>query len=668
MTNAKSKILRQLACWPLAGLLIAIIASRVASAGEKPAWIELHSPNFIVVTNAGERQARRTAYQFEMIRAVFREYFGQKQESNEQPVIILAAKDENTLKGLLPEYWAQKGGAHPAGVYLGGSDADYIALRVDVSLDQEAYEPFEPIYHEYVHYLTRRLIAHMPLWMVEGLAEFYGNTRVADKSVYLGAPSTSNLLILHQQSALPVSTLFEINASSPYYHEQNKTSIFYAESWALTHYLFARDWHDHTHRVSDFIQLLGSGVDPKDAASRTIGDAKLLDPPLRSYINKPSFTAEKFDPPKIEENGFRVRGVTDTEALAVRADFMAHDRHYAEARQMLEKAAQADPKLGIAYDGLSFLALQEGNSADAEKWSSQAVALDPQDYRANYYYAWSLMKGRPIDEKLLARAEASLRAVVKGNPEFVPGYDAMARVLELEGGKEKLEEAYRMTLQAVSREPGNVQYRIRSVEVLEGQQRATDAVRVATQAVSMAKTPEEKQAAGVALAQAQQFEAARERIREIQPREAATAAPVIRQLNVSAGVVILSDTQGVDFNSYLSQEVMAKIQREWSAQIQKVDVTAAVNKARVTIEFAIAKDGSIGQIRLKQSAQEQVLNDALREAIQAASPFAPLPAKFRGADIALRLQCDYSQGEPGAGTSDKAVGDANGNSEKSAQN
>lgn len=669
MTNAKLKLLRQLAYWPLSGLLIAIIGSCVASASEKPAWIELRSPNFIVITNAGERQARRTAYQFEMIRAVFREYFGEKQESDEQPVIILAAKDENTLKGLLPEYWAQKGAAHPAGIYLGGSDADYIVLRLDVSLDQEAYEPFEPIYHEYVHYLTRRLIARLPLWMVEGLAEFYGNTRVANKNVYLGAPSTSNLVILHEQSALPVSTLFGINASSPYYHEQNKTSIFYAESWALTHYLFARDWHDHTHRVSDFIRLLGTGVDPKDAASQTIGDAKLLDPTLRNYINKQSFTAVKFEPPKIEENGFRVREMTDAEALAVRADFMAHDRHYAEAQPMLEKASQADPKLGIAYDGLSFLALQEGNAADAEKWSSQALALDPQDYRANYYYAWSLLKGSGIDEKVLARAESSLRTVVKGNPEFVPAYDAMAYVLGLEGGKEKLDEAYRMTLQAVSREPGNVQYRIRSVEVLERQQRAEDAVRVATEAVSMAKTPEDSQAARVALAEAQQFEESSGKIGAMQPSEAGTAAPsTIRQVNASARVAILSDTQGVDFNSYLSQEVMTKIQREWLVQIQKVDVTAAAKKARVTIEFAIARNGSIGQIRLKQSTQEQMLDDAVREAIQAASPFAPLPAKFHGEDVTLRLQCDYNQGEPGAGTSDKAVDNTKGNSEKSAQN
>jgi len=678
-SHALCKVDRQLVCWFLAGLLMSTMASRLALAGDKPAWIELRSPNFIVVTNAGERQARRTAYQFEMIRAVFREYFGQKQESNEQPVMILAAKDENTLKGLIPEYWAQKGAAHPAGMYLGGSDADYIVLRLDVSLNQQAYEPFEPVYHEYVHYLTRQFIARLPLWMVEGLAEFYGNTRITDKSVSLGTPSTSNLEILHDQRALPVRVLFEIDASSPYYHEQNKTSVFYAESWALTHYLFSRDWHEHTHRVSDFIKLSAAGVDPKDAASRTIGDAKTLDEPLRNYTSNSSFTAVKLDPPKIEESGFRVRPVTDTEALAVRADFMAHDRHYAEAQQMLQQALLADPKLGIVYDSLSFLALQKGNAADAEKWSSEGLALDSQDYRANYYYAWSLLKGRSIDEAVLAKAEASLRAVVKVNPGFVPAYDALAYVLAMGRGKEKLGEAYMMALQAVDREPGNVQHRLRVVEVLERQERAEDAVRVATLALSMAKTPEEAQAVSAALAGAQQLQASLQKIREIQTSESAAAdggsASVIpatqrltKQVNVSAGAMVLSNTQGVDFNSYISQQVMAKIQREWSVQIEKVDITAVGKKGRVILEFAIERDGSVGQIKVKQATQEQVLDDAVREAIRAASPFAPLPAKFRGQDVMVRFQCDYNQGATGPSDSEKAADDMKDNSGQSSQN
>lgn len=254
-------------------------------------------------------------------------------------------------------------------------------------------------------------------------------------------------------------------------------------------------------------------------------------------------------------------------------------------------------------------------------------------------------------------------------------------MLALEGGKEKIAEAYMMTLQAVTRDPGNVQYRIRTVEVLERQRRPADAIRVATLAVSMAKTSEERQAASAALAGAQQFQESWEKMQASQAADGARvdsgkilptggALHVIQQVNVSAGVMVLSDTQGVDFSSYLSREVMPKIQREWSMQIQKVTASAAVKKSTVIIEFQIERDGSIAEMKLTQSTQEQTLDDAARAALQDASPFAPLPAKFRGKSIALRFRCDYSPTAADAGTTgqDAAFGGKNENNGKSSEN
>lgn len=641
--------------------------SQAAWAGNKPDWIELRSPNFIVVSNANDGQARRVARQFEMIRAVFREYFGRSGTSTEQPVLILAAKDENTLKALIPEFWAKRGLSHPAGVCLDSAESDYIALRLDVSLNQEAYEPFEPVYHEYVHYLTRQLIAKLPLWMVEGLAEFYGNTRFESKVVYLGAPSATNILLLKDTPLLPVSALFAIDRNSPYYHEQSKTSIFYAESWALTHYLIARDWNEKTHRTNDFVRLVETGMDPTTAAAQTIGDPAALEGQLRAYVHRLSFTAAGMKPPTIDETAFRLRAVSDAEALAVRADFMAHDQHYSEAQQMLQEALNGDPKLDVAYEGLAYLALQQNNAAEAEKWSAQALALNPESYRANYYYAWSLLRQGTADPAKAAKAEQSLRAVIKYNPDFVPAYDSLAYVLVFEGGKEKLDEAYMMTLQAVTREPGNMQYRLRAVEVLERQHRADDAVRVATLAVSMAKTPQEQQTASEALASAQQFKESWAKMQALQNsaashpgQEAAeseesprpTLVPRMnRQINVTAGLLLLSDPQGIDFNSYLNRDVMSKIQKAWAAEIQKVGAIAAVKKGTVVLEFAIEKDGSISRIKLQQSTNEDQLDQAVGSALQAASPFPPLPANYRGKEIRLRFQCNYNAATADAGAS-----------------
>jgi tetratricopeptide (TPR) repeat protein len=618
--------LRFFRCFLVIGIFMVAVGD-VSLAEKRPAWIEVRSPNFIVVTNANEQQGRRTAHEFEMIRAVFRDYFGQKGNSAEQPIMIIAAKDEGTLKALLPEFWAKRGSMHPAGVYLGAADASYIALRLDVSLNQQGDQPFEPIYHEYVHYLTRRLIAHLPLWMVEGLAEFYGNTRIESDKVFVGAPSTTNFVLLRETRLLPVSTLFDVDASSPYYHEESKTSIFYAESWALTHYLIARDWKDKTHRVSDFVELLEKGVDERQAAGRTIGDAGSLEPAVRNYIRSPSLSAKQMDPPKIDESGFQIRGVSDAESLSVRADFMAHDRHYSEAHAMLEEALKTDPKLGAACESMSFLSLQQGNVAEAEKWAAQAVALNPQSYRGNYYYAWSLLRCAPPDEESIAKAEARLRAVVKMNPTFAPAYDTLAYTLALPGSHQKLEEAYTMTLWAVESEPGNIHYRLRAVEVLERMGNADNAIRAATLAASMAKTPEERTAASAALAGAQQFQASQQKIKELHevqksggvdgtttgavagagPEESAGQTPAGSSLpgvkvpvKASAEIEVLSDTQGVDFGPYVTKEVLPKLQVAWSRLAPAVaQSSVAKKKGKTVIEFAIQKDGSVVEMKLK---------------------------------------------------------------------
>src|SRR6202158_1897057 len=79
------------AWWPLA----------VADQPEK--WVEVRSAHFVVSSNAAEADARRIAEQFEQIRAVFHNSFGNLRVDPPQPVVILAARDESTMKMLAPD-------------------------------------------------------------------------------------------------------------------------------------------------------------------------------------------------------------------------------------------------------------------------------------------------------------------------------------------------------------------------------------------------------------------------------------------------------------------------------------------------------------------------------------------------------------------------------------
>ncbi len=383
----------------IAALIGGLLAPLTVSFAANPqTWVEIRSPHFVVISNAREHEARRVAEQFETIRAVYQEYL-KNVSTNDQPIIIIAAKDEDTLKPLLAESFTKKGAVHPAGIYLTGADKSYVGLRLDASLNSTLYEPYKPIYHEYFHYLTRGLIPKLPLWMVEGLAEFYGTIRFESNDVVLGAASTSNVMILRQTKRLPISTLFEVNASSPYYNEQNKVSIFYAESWALTHYLTSRDWREKTHRLNDFFKLLQQNIPQMEAARRTIGDPEVLEKSLDEYVLKFSFTAAHLNKPQVEVRAFQSRPLSNAESLAVRADFMARVGRYAEAQAMLEESLKLDPKLVAAYENMSFLCVRQRKTRDVEKWSKQALTFNPQSYLANYYYAASLLRGGAQDSR-----------------------------------------------------------------------------------------------------------------------------------------------------------------------------------------------------------------------------------------------------------------------------
>ena len=632
-------------------LIISLLSVQNVCFAGPQRWIEARSPHFVVVTNASERDARQVVDQFELIRAVFREYF-RSVSTNDQPVIIIAAKDEGTLKPLLPDSWTKKGAAHRTGIFVSGQDKSYVALRLDVSLNESAYEPYEPIYHEYVHYLMRRITPQLPRWMVEGLAEFYGNVRVESKKVLVGTPSVSNLGILSQKTLLPLSTLFAVDASSPYYNEENKISIFYAESWALTHYLMARDWKANTNRVGDFTALLLENVPQTDAARRTIGDPAALQGALNEYIHMFAFTAARLERPKIEQGDYQVQPLSDAESLAVRADFMAHEGEYARAQNMLEESVKLDPKLAAAYESMSFLYFQQqGKKPDAEKWSAEAVALNPESYIANYYYGASLLRDILPNDGTVATAEASLRAAVKINAGFAPAYDALAYCLARPGSHQNLDEAHEMALKAVQQDPSDVGHRVRLVEVLLAISHTDEAIKEANMAVSMARTPADQSAASGALEAAQKFQVSQKKMKELQEAQASGASAGTTAISkpqeptagagAQGGVHVLSDTMGVNFDPYL-KGIVPIVNKNWHSLLPPTVFPPISKSGTVSIEFAIMKDGTVAGMKLAGTSADPPLERACWASITNSAPFPPLPKEFPGQYLQLRFIYCYN--------------------------
>jgi TonB family protein len=115
-----------------------------------------------------------------------------------------------------------------------------------------------------------------------------------------------------------------------------------------------------------------------------------------------------------------------------------------------------------------------------------------------------------------------------------------------------------------------------------------------------------------------------------------------RQATAAMGPLdVLSDTQGVDFGPYLKR-VVDDVRRNWYTLIPESARAPIMKKGKVSIEFAIKKDGRIAGIQLVGPSGDVALDRAAYGGITSNNPFAPLPPEFSGQYLALRFTFYYN--------------------------
>jgi predicted Zn-dependent protease len=191
----------------------------------------------------------------------------------------------------------------------------------------------------------------------------------------------------------------------------------------------------------------------------------------------------------------------------VRADFLAYNDRSADARTILERILKEDPNNVLAHETMGFLEFREGHIDEARNWYAQAVTLDSQSYLAHYYFAAISMNGS-MDRSLADKVESSLRASIKLNPDFAPSYDRLGAFLATRNGN--LDEARMMALHAVQLEPGSLNYRLSTANILLEMERGKDAVTVIRNAMPLASTPQETAMAENFLLHAEEYARAQE--------------------------------------------------------------------------------------------------------------------------------------------------------------
>ena len=418
-----------------------------ATASAAETWVKIKSPHFTVISNDGEKQAREVATGFEQIHSIFTLVLPGLRTDASADTVVLALKDEKTFTDLLPA--DKKSAARVAGLFREGWEKDYVIVRLDFPDQARDAE-----YHEYIHKLLHLNYTRLPLWVDEGLAEFFGNTTLLPNDIVIGAPSP-RLRELESGTVYPIGTVLSVNHNSPYYHDGDKVGMFYAEPWGLTHMLMLGDNMGRGQKMATYLKLLQQNANSEATFEQVFGKIDDLQQQFDTYVHRflfPTLHTNKALP--VDSSTFAGGPMSVAETDARLGGFYNYIGSIESANQILTAALAADPKSALAHENMGVLDFRQGKDDEAAKEFDQAASLDPSSYLAVYYQAM-LKYHDKSDAESLSKLDSAIGTVLQLNPRFAPALIVRSEIYVKQG---KMQDALNAAVQAQNLEPDRAGY------------------------------------------------------------------------------------------------------------------------------------------------------------------------------------------------------------------
>jgi tetratricopeptide (TPR) repeat protein len=475
MRNYRTRSLVAAACLLLAAQAVAA----------KDSWTSVRSQNFFLVGNASEKEIRQVATRLEQFRDVFRRLLANANFNSPVPTTVVVFKSDGSYKPFKPV--ADGKTVSVAGYFQPGEDVNYITLTTE----RGAESPFRTIYHEYVHLLVNNSYgrAAVPAWFNEGLAEYYSTFDIEDdRKVYLGRLVDYHLQLLRQQRLIPLRQLFGVDNYSLERNRHDVRSLFYAESWALVHYLILADEGRRLPQLGQFIAAVGRGVATDEAFRKAFQiEPEGMEKELAKYVQAHTFQGKvaTFEQKLEFDSQMTAAPLTEAEAEGYLGDLLLHINRADDAAARLEHALELDPALTPARASLGMARLRQKRLAEATEELRKAVAAGAQNYLAHYYLAYALSREgmgeggfapRYTPESTREMREA-LDNAIRLRPEFPESYHLLAFVNLVTG--ENVEEGVRLIQKARALAPGNEHYALILAQLYLRQEKFDEARRAA---------------------------------------------------------------------------------------------------------------------------------------------------------------------------------------------
>jgi tetratricopeptide (TPR) repeat protein len=471
----------------IAATLVCLLTVSPAAAD----WTQIQTPHYLLLGDASPGDMRRIARRFEQFHAVMERLLSRGALAFATPTVIIVFKNRSSFRPYLPLYRGKP--QELAGIALSGDVINYMAL--DASGGEASYPV---IFHELTHQITRNVSPSAALWVSEGVAEYYSTFEIYDGTeVNLGIPILDHIRMLRSGQFMPLRELLNADSSSEAYNERDRSSLFYAQSWALVN-LLVKD-APSMHRFAHYMRSAQQGLSEEEALLQAYGlDLEALEQALKRHVNQVRLTAVRWTfPDRITDADMKVTTVDEAVALPHLAAIQVRVDRNPEAEQRLATALAASPRSAMAHAMLARIKLGEKRSVEAAELLVKEMTAET--FLDHYMLAAALAEYIDLSGPTTAAGSRAVDALRERVAAAVAQQNDVAEAWRLASYghllSSDLEQAEAAIGKALALAPANERYRFALAEILTRKREFARARSILGLLMARARTPEMRQAA-----------------------------------------------------------------------------------------------------------------------------------------------------------------------------
>jgi tetratricopeptide (TPR) repeat protein len=403
------------------------------SKGDLPGrWLEAKSDNFIVVGNATEKQVVQAVQRFEEVRSHFLSVAPSLAAAATRPLRVYLARDEATLKRLMPSLIAERGSGSVGGRFVNRPTLQFVQIVNPADRDWRD----QIVSHEYFHFLAHRSGLRLPVWLDEGLADFWAATDfMADRRV-VGRALDHRLAAARRGPLLPIERLLAVDRSSAEYRNRESASVFYAQSWGLTHYLRLGEKGAREAQLRRYVELVSAQRESVAAAREAFGDLAALEDGLRRHLNATLFPMARMGPvAQPDATRISIRELSQDDAAAAVLLALLHTDPTSSFQALIPAAATGEPT-PVKDLAAALLAVRERKFQPAfEAFDRASRSAEPEPLALYGLARLRELVDPSVDST--AKAESELRRALGIEPGYAPANARLAELMLRRQGEEE---------------------------------------------------------------------------------------------------------------------------------------------------------------------------------------------------------------------------------------